>query len=69
MGKLDQHSPLAWRKSTFSGANECVEVAFAGQSVLVRDSKTTTDLPLRFSAQAWRNFLADLKVGSASTSY
>ncbi|WP_423202162.1 DUF397 domain-containing protein, partial [Herbihabitans rhizosphaerae] len=35
-------SGLAWRKSSLSGADEgdsCVEVAFAGAAVAVRDSK------------------------------
>ncbi|RZS40738.1 uncharacterized protein DUF397 [Herbihabitans rhizosphaerae] len=35
-------SGLAWRKSSRSGADEqvsCVEVAFAGAAVAVRDSK------------------------------
>jgi len=67
MGKLDQPSPVNWRKSTFSGANECVEVAFDGRSVMVRDSKNTGDLPLTFRIDAWRIFLARVKAGATES--
>jgi Domain of unknown function (DUF397) len=67
MGEMDQPNPVTWRKSTFSGANECVEVAFVGQSVMVRDSKSTADLPLTFPIYAWRVFLARVKAGATES--
>jgi hypothetical protein len=61
MGKLD----TAWRKSSYSGANggNCVEVAVRreGGRVLVRDAKSRAGVMLRFSPQAWRRFVGQLK--------
>ncbi|MFF3878983.1 DUF397 domain-containing protein [Streptomyces sp. NPDC001978] len=50
----------SWRKSLFSDAagNQCVEVAWTGRDVLVRDSKNTTTTPLAFSARSWNTFVA-----------
>ena len=46
-------------RSTFcQGALACVEVAKVGNEVLVRDGKDTSVLPLRFSVEEWRLFLA-----------
>jgi hypothetical protein len=50
---------VEWRKSSYSGGgNEgnCVEVAFSGPAVAVRDSKNTGPR-LAFSADAWKRFL------------
>ena len=55
---------LAWRKSSRSGTGtnngNCVEVAFVGSVVAVRDSKNPDDAPLTFSPQSWSRFLARL---------
>jgi hypothetical protein len=53
----DQSVPLAWRKSTFSEAGGCVEVADNRPSVLVKDSKNHSGPTLEFSIQAWCKFL------------
>jgi uncharacterized protein DUF397 len=58
---------VAWRKSTFSG-NEgnggCVEVAVLhGGGVAVRDTKDRARAPHRYSAPAWRGFLAGVRAG------
>ena len=62
MGKLD----TAWRKSSYSGANggNCVEVAVLRKSgrVLVRDTKSQAGVMMRFSPQAWRRFVGQIKV-------
>jgi len=51
---------VIWRKSSFSGQHTdgaCVEVAFAGASVAVRDSKTPGSGVLRYSELGWAAFL------------
>ncbi|MGQ4437231.1 DUF397 domain-containing protein [Streptomyces sp. SAS_260] len=49
----------SWRRSSFSDAagNQCVEVAWTGRSILVRDSKAATGTPLAFSGKAWDHFI------------
>ncbi|NBM19673.1 DUF397 domain-containing protein [Streptomyces sp. GC420] len=50
---------LAWFKSTYSSGEggACVEVASAGQAVLVRDSKDVTRSHLTVGATGWADFL------------
>jgi Domain of unknown function (DUF397) len=57
MGKAD--APASnWRKSSFSEAGNCVEVADRGGLVLVRDSKHAAGAGvLSFSLPAWREFI------------
>lgn len=54
-------SDLAWRKSSRSsqdGSNgDCVEVAFTGPAVAVRDSKCTNEGVLVIPAPGWSSFL------------
>lgn len=53
---------LNWRKS--SRSNEmynCVEVAFADQAVLARDSKRPGAGALSFSPGAWHTFVTGLR--------
>ncbi|HEV2781957.1 MAG TPA: DUF397 domain-containing protein [Actinophytocola sp.] len=53
-------SRLVWRKSRRSGqGNEsnCVEVAFAGVAVAVRDSKSPKAGALAFPSASWHRFL------------
>lgn len=49
----------AWRKSSRSGPNcdNCVEVAFAGPAVAVRDSKNPARAALIFAPAQWRAFI------------
>ena len=49
---------LAWRKSSASDTQGCVEVAVAAGSVLVRDSARRDGAVLRFPPAAWSAFLA-----------
>jgi hypothetical protein len=60
-------SRLAWRKSSYSGANgNCVEIAPARGSALtaVRDSKDRSGPALIFSAGQWSAFTTGIKDGS-----
>ncbi|MFB8206154.1 DUF397 domain-containing protein [Kitasatospora purpeofusca] len=52
-------SELVWFKSSYSGAEggECVEVAEATSTVLVRDSKDKSGPSLTFSPAAWEAFV------------
>ncbi|MDG4784982.1 DUF397 domain-containing protein [Micromonospora sp. WMMD1102] len=54
----------AWRKSTRSDDGNCVEVALATESVLVRDSKTTGGPSLRFDLTQWQTFISEIHAGS-----
>lgn len=56
-------SRAVWRKSSRSGNNGCVEVAFDNAEVAVRDSKDRTGPVLRFNAQEWEAFLAGVRDG------
>ena len=62
MSKFDPaHTP--WRKSTASAANDCLEVAFTEQSVLVRHSLDPSGPTLAFSSSEWAAFLAGVRNG------
>ncbi|MFD3516862.1 DUF397 domain-containing protein [Streptomyces sp. NPDC058657] len=56
----DASTPV-WFKSSYSdssNSNECVEVAVAPGTVLIRDSKNTEGPRLRFRPSAWAGFLS-----------
>jgi hypothetical protein len=57
-----------WRKSSRSnGQANCVEIAFLGTSVAMRDSKDRGSGPiLRFSQDEWTAFVAGVEVCSSS---
>ncbi len=52
-----------WHKSSFSGANGCVEVALVEGGAAVRDSKDPASPVLRFTAREWEAFLAGVRAG------
>ena len=52
-----------WRKSTRSGTNGCVEVAFVQGQVAVRDSKQRGGPVLVFTPQEWAAFLSGVHAG------
>ncbi|PSM39169.1 DUF397 domain-containing protein [Streptomyces dioscori] len=59
---------VRWRKSSASGSENCVEVAFADH-VAVRDSSNPHGALLGFSAYSWCSFLSELKApGSGARS-
>lgn len=52
-------SNVAWRKSSYSGANgNCVEVAYVSDGVAMRDSKDREGPALVFTPQEWDAFVA-----------
>jgi hypothetical protein len=56
-------STARWRKSTRSGTNGCVEVAFVQGEVAVRDSKQHGGPVLVFTAHEWAAFLRGVRDG------
>ncbi|MEV7347168.1 DUF397 domain-containing protein [Streptomyces sp. NPDC093544] len=60
----------SWRKSSVSGGggNDCVEIAWTGEAVLVRDSRVPRGVVLVFDPVAWRTFLTSVPPKSSSAS-
>lgn len=50
-----------WRKSSFTGNDNCVEVAFGSTRVAVRDSKQPSGPRLEFSPDRWLAFVQDYR--------
>jgi hypothetical protein len=51
--------PLHWRKSTACANDECVEVAYWEDRVLVRSSRKP-EIAVRFTGPQWRVFLSNV---------
>ena len=53
----------SWRKSSYSGGSggNCVEVANAASTVMVRDTRDRDGGTLAFTAGAWKAFTASLR--------
>jgi hypothetical protein len=60
-----ESEPVTWRKSSASGGsnNECVEVAFVDDGVLVRHSLNPSGPMLSFTPSEWRAFLTGTRNG------
>jgi hypothetical protein len=58
-------TPVAWRKSSYSGSNggACVEVGTVGPAVAVRDSMHPDGPLLTFALATWRAFTHQVKQG------
>ncbi len=52
-----------WRKSSRSGVNGCVEVAFVDGKVAVRDSKDRHGPVLVFTPAEWEAFVGGVRDG------
>lgn len=61
MAEFDE-SCVMWRRSTASGATNCVEVATVDGSVLIRDSVNPDGIVLRLAPAAWSAFLARARI-------
>jgi hypothetical protein len=54
--------PSYWRTSSYTGGQgNCVEVADASRTVMVRDTKDRDGAVLTIPASAWRQFTSSLK--------
>ncbi|WP_089315473.1 DUF397 domain-containing protein [Actinomadura mexicana] len=49
-----KRSRVVWRKSSRSGGGNCVEIAFDGESVLMRDSTDRLSAVLTISSVQWQ---------------
>ncbi|MEW1889653.1 DUF397 domain-containing protein [Streptomyces sp. IBSBF 3010] len=56
---MNNAEPLAWFKSSYSGAEggDCIEVAAGAGAVHVRDSKVAAGPVLHLSHDAWAGFV------------
>jgi predicted secreted Zn-dependent protease len=54
---------VVWRKSSASAQGNCVEVAAAGESILVRDTKNRAGAVLTFTPAEWQAFLTGVNAG------
>ena len=52
-----------WRKSSESGSNGCVEVAFVEGKVAIRDSKDRQGPVLLYNPHEWAAFIAAARNG------
>lgn len=59
------HPDLRWRKSSTSGAIDCVETALATEEVLVRDSKTRDRGYVHVQRASWVAFLVTLRTATS----
>lgn len=58
------HNFLTWRRSTFSGGTNCVEVATAEGAVYIRDSKSLGDGQIiATSLSSWQALLNSVRAG------
>lgn len=58
----DEKSIFVWRKSSASAdAGNCVEIASADSSVLVRDSYDQSGTMLEFTSTQWRSFMRRIR--------
>jgi Domain of unknown function (DUF397) len=54
---------IEFRKSMFSGWNECVEVALVDNGAMVRDSKHRNGTVLQFTHGEWDAFVKGVRAG------
>jgi hypothetical protein len=63
MAQMQHSTDRVWRKSTFSEAGNCVEIACDGRVVLVRDSKDCAGPVPEIPISKWRMFVGNVKAG------
>jgi Domain of unknown function (DUF397) len=52
-----------WRKASFCGSTECVEVGRQDHVIIVRDSGRPHGSTLRYTFEEWRSFVRNIKDG------
>jgi hypothetical protein len=57
-----QAEQAAWRKASFCGSGECVEVAELNGMIVMRDSKDRRDM-LHYTTDEFRSFVLGIKAG------
>jgi Domain of unknown function (DUF397) len=60
---LTENDQALWRKSSFSGNGDCLELLVCTDGVRVRDSKRPDGVQLRLSFVQWATFLAKVRTG------
>lgn len=58
-----EQARIVWRKSTASNETGCAEVAFDGDTVLMRHSKNPSGPVLTFSLAEWAAFVTGMRRG------
>jgi Domain of unknown function (DUF397) len=62
--RVDEPEVLAWRKTRYSvGNGDCVEIATARGSIVVRDSKNPVGPVITYPVDAWQLFLVATRHG------
>jgi Domain of unknown function (DUF397) len=60
---MNEWDDAQWFKSSDSGDHGCVEVAFCGDEIGVRDTKDRAKTPHVYTRDEWTAFLAGAKRG------
>jgi Domain of unknown function (DUF397) len=63
MPSFGASEPDRWRRSSFCGAGECVEVARLDGSVLIRDSKDPSAGALSYTVDEFRALVQGIQAG------
>lgn len=58
-----QTPPVSWRKASFCGKSECLEVASHNGTVILRNSAQPHITPLNFTTEEFALFLQGAKAG------
>jgi hypothetical protein len=59
---------MRWQKSSFCADGACIEVAFDGDDVAIRDGKNRSADALRFTRDEWKAFVRGIKADEFSPS-
>ena len=62
MSGRSKRADVNWRKSSYSSASDCIEVAIASGAVLLRDSKNRNGPILNIHTSAWHVVLSMVKM-------
>jgi predicted secreted Zn-dependent protease len=54
---------ITWRRASFCGGGECVEVGQRDGLIVMRDSKEPGGNSLRYTSEEWRAFVDGVKAG------